>query len=551
MRRKIVIIGGVAGGAACATRLRRLNEDDEITMIEKGEYISFANCALPYYIGGVIEGLDEIIIQTPKEFEERFNIKVHTLTEAIKIDRERKRVVLKDLRNSSLSEIEYDILILSPGAFPLRPPLPGIDDERIFTLRTISDGDRIKKYIENHRPKEAVVVGGGFIGLEVSENLTRRGIKTTIIEKLTQVMPNLDPEIARILERHAVSHNVGLKLGSGITGFERANNRLVSLLENGEKISSDMAILAIGIRPETKIARDAGIDTEKNGAIIVDQEMRTSDPNIFAIGDAVVTKNPITDTKWGIALAGPAAKQARVVADAINNRNSSYAGAIGTSVVKFFELTVASVGCSEKYLNANQITYSKCYIHPFDHASYYPGATPMTIKLIFNNENGKIYGGEIVGTKGVDKRIDVIASAIHAGLSVMELKDLDLAYAPPYGSSKDPVNMAALVASNIVEGLSEVVHWHDIPSILQDGENYLLLDVRTDAERALGTIEGSSHIPIDKLRANLNKLPKDKTIVVFCQVGYRGYLAERILKQHGYKVKNLSGGYKTYIESIG
>lgn len=544
MARKIVIVGGVAGGATCAARLRRLSEEDEIVVLERGEYISFANCGLPYYVGDVIKEKDKLLVITAEHFRERFNVDVRTFNEAVKIDRDKKRVVVKDLKGNKEYSESYDVLILSPGAQPVRPPLPGIDDDRVFTLRTVPDAARIRSFVEETKAARAVVVGGGFIGLEMAENFRERGVNVTVVEMLPQVMPNLDPEIANLITQHMKLKNVGFVLGSGIKGFKRDKGKLVAEIQNGTEFACDLAVLAIGVRPDTRFIAEAGVDVEKNGAIKVDAKMRTNDPAIFALGDAVIVDNPIVDAKWGVALAWPANRQARVVADVINGIDESYPGTIGTSVVKIFDLTVASTGCSEKYLQRSGIAYQRSYTHSPHHVGYYPGAVPITIKLTFDPKTGKIFGVQAVGTSGVDKRVDVIAAAIRCGARVSDLKNLECAYAPPYGAAKDPVNVAGMAAENIISGKVDVVHWDEVERLQKEGAFFL--DVRTKDEYDLGTIAAATNIPVDEMRPRLDELPKDKPIVVFCQVGLRGYIAARMLSQRGFKVSNLSGGYKTY-----
>jgi len=545
MTKRIVIVGGVAGGATSAARLRRLSENDEIVLFERGEHISFANCGLPYYIGDVIKDKEKLLVTTADHFRERFNVDVRTKSEVIKLDRERKRVMVKDHSTGKEYEQEYDHLILSPGAQPIKPPLPGVDDERVFTLRTVPDAVRIKEYIEKKNAESAVVIGGGFIGLEMAENLHRRGIRVTVVEKLPQVMPNLDPEIANVITQHMKLKKVNFILGTGISGFSDSSGKLSADLENGDRLSCDMAILSIGVRPDTKFIADTGIEVEKNGAIRVDNQMRTNDPNIFAIGDAVMTDNPILGTRWGIALAWPANREARVVADVINGMDEKYPGTIGTSIVKIFDLTVAATGCSEKYLKQSNVSYKKIYTHSPQHVTYYPGATPISIKLLFDPSDGRIFGAQMIGLAGVDKRIDVLATAIRCGAKVTDLKNLELAYAPPYGAARDPINILGYVAENAITKKVDICQWDDVDRMRSEGDKYFL-DVRTPEEYSLGTVADASNIPVDELRQRLDEVPKDKSIVSFCQVGLRGYIASRILTQNGYKSMNMTGGYKTF-----
>lgn len=543
MARKIVIVGGVAGGATCAARLRRLSEDDEIVLIERGEHISFANCGLPYFVGDVIKEKKKLLVMTPDHFRERFNVDVRTRNEVLSIDRAAKKVKVKAEDGREYEE-SYDYLVLAPGAQPIRPPLPGIDDERVFSLRTVPDAERIKEYVESSGAESAVVVGGGFIGLEMAENLHNRGIRVTVVEKLPQVMPNLDEEVANVITQHMKLKRVNFQLGVGIAGFSSDGDTFFADLDNGEKFSCDLAILSIGVRPDTAFLKDSGLELEKNGAIKVDRKMQTGDKNIFAVGDAVIVDNPILGNKWGVALAWPANRQARVVADTINGEREEYPGTIGTSVVKIFDLTVAATGCSERYLKMQNVKYQKIYVHPSHHVTYYPGAVPISMKVIFDPENAKILGAQMVGSKGVDKRIDVIATAIRCNAKVTDLKNMECAYAPPYGAAKDPVNVAGMVAENILSGKVDVCHWDEIDGLREAG--YVFLDVRTEDEFKLGTMPGSTHIPVDELRDRIGELPKDMKYVVFCQVGLRGYVAARMLSQMGFAVKNLSGGYRTY-----
>jgi NADPH-dependent 2,4-dienoyl-CoA reductase/sulfur reductase-like enzyme/peroxiredoxin family protein/rhodanese-related sulfurtransferase/TusA-related sulfurtransferase len=545
--KKIVIVGGVAGGATCAARLRRLNEDSEIIMFEKGKYISFANCGLPYFIGDTIKERDRLLLQTPEGFRARFNIDVRIKSKVKKIDRKNKTVLVISLDTGEEYEESYDQLVLSPGSSPVRPPLPGIDGDRIYTLRTVPDAEKIKSFVDEKKPKRAVVVGAGFIGLEMAENLHDRGLHVTVVEKLDQVMATLDFEMANIITQHMKLKGINFILGSGISGFENGVEFKVSL-DDGRVLSSDLAILSIGVRPESMIASEAGLDVmERGGAIVVDDQMRTNDPDIFAIGDAVVVKNPILDKKWVVALAGPANRQARLVADIIEGGKEKYPGTIGTSILKIFDVTAASVGCTEKYLKAEGVKYEKIYTHTGNHVGYYPGATIISTKLLFRPEDGQILGSQMIGSSGVDRRIDIIATAMRLGAGIEGLKNLELAYAPPYGAAKDPINVTGLVAENLCSGKTEICHWHDIEKIQKDPQKYFLLDVRTEDEFFISTINGSINIPVDEIRSRLDEIPRDKTIVLFCQVGLRGYVAERMLRQKGFTAINLSGGYKSYV----
>ncbi|WKV07831.1 CoA-disulfide reductase [Thermoanaerobacterium sp. CMT5567-10] len=542
---KVVIVGGVAGGASAAARLRRLNEDAEIILFEKGEYISYANCGLPYYIGEVIKEREKLVVQTPEGMSKRFNIDIRTSSEVTKINPDEKIVVVHDIKNDRTYTESYDKLILSPGAEPIKPPMPGIDSKNIFTLRNIPDTFRIKDYVDYNNPKKAVVVGGGFIGLEVAENLKEVGLDVTVVELADHVMAPLDYEMASIVHQHLRDKGINLILKDGVKEFQHKDNSTTVVLNSGKTIDTDMVVLGIGVRPDIRLAKDAGLEIGERGGIKVNEYMQTSNPDIYAVGDAIEVKDYINGSNTLIPLAGPANKQGRIAADNICGRKSKYDGTQGTSVAKIFDLTVATTGNNETILKRAGIDYEKVIIHPNSHASYYPDALPMTIKLIFKKDDGKILGAQIVGFDGVDKRIDVIATAIRANMTVYDLEELELSYAPPYSSAKDPVNMAGFAASNILRGDISVFHWDEIENI--DVSKSIILDVRTDMEYQLGNIKGSINIPVDELRENLDKIPKDKNIYVYCQVGLRGYIACRILMQNGFKsVKNLSGGYKIY-----
>ncbi|WP_069650809.1 CoA-disulfide reductase [Caloranaerobacter ferrireducens] len=548
MSKKVLIVGGVAGGASTAARLRRLDETAEIIMFEKGEHISFANCGLPYYIGGTIEQRDALLVQTPEKMRSRFNIDVRVKNEVLSIDREKKEVKVKDLNSGKVYKESYDYLVLSPGASPIKPPIPGIDSPNIFTLRNIPDTDAIKEYVDNKKPKRAVVVGGGFIGIEMAENLYDRGLEVSIVEMADQVMGPIDFDMAQIVHQHIKSKDVKLYLKDGVKEFEYKDGVTKVTLQSGKTLDADIVILAIGVRPDSKLAIECGLEVNQRGGIIVDEYLRTSDKNIFAIGDAIEVVDFVNGSKTMIPLAGPANKQGRIVANNIAGREEKYKGTQGTSIAKVFDLTVASTGNNEKILNRMGKKYGKDYkialIHSKSHAGYYPGAIPMTIKLIFNLK-GKVLGAQIVGYDGVDKRIDVIASAIRFGGTIYDLKELELAYAPPYSSAKDPVNMAGFTAENILKRDVDVIMCNELEKL--DKNEVIILDVRDEIERELGYIEGSINIPLDELRNRLDELDKEKLIIPYCAIGLRGYLAARILKQNGFKkVKNLSGGYTTY-----
>ena len=542
---KLLIIGGVAGGATAAARARRLNEQAEIIVFERGEHISFANCGLPYYIGQVIKNRDDLLVTTMDAFSLRYKIDVRNFSEVIAIDRNRKMVKVKAIRTGDIYEETYDKIILSPGAEPVRPPIEGIELENIFNLRNIPDSDRIKNYLDRKRPGRGVIVGGGFIGLEMAENLVRRGVKTTIIEMLDQVMAPLDFEMAAIVHTHLKEKGVRCVLGHGVTSFSEKGGHITVTTDDGKHYESDLVILSIGIKPENRLAREAGLEIGKRGGIRVDASMRTSDPDIFAVGDAVEVKDFITGLPTMTALAGPANKQARIAADNALGRKSLFKGTLGTAVVKVFELTVASTGASEKRLKGEKIPHMVSFTHSGSHASYYPGAETMAIKLIFSPAHGKILGAQIVGKGGVDKRIDVIATAIRGAMTVYDLEELELAYAPPYSSAKDPVNVAGFVAANILKGDMDHIQWWELAGL--DREANILIDLRNKKElETSGVIEGAWHIPLDELRSHLSELDREKHYIPFCAAGLRAYFGHRILVQNGFQSRNLSGGYITY-----
>jgi CoA-disulfide reductase len=545
MSLKVVIVGGVAGGATASARLRRIDENAEIILFEKGEYISFANCGLPYYIGEVIKEKDKLVVQTPEKMKERFNIDIRIKSEVISIDKENKEVEIYDIVNNKKYKESYDKLVLSPGAEPIKPPLPGVESDKIFTLRNIPDTYRIKDYVDINRPKRAIVVGAGFIGLEVAENLHAKGVKVTVVELAEHVIGPLDYDMAAIVHQHMKAKDVEFYLKDAVKSFIDVDNCIIAELTSGRNLKADMVILGIGVRPEVRLAKEAGLKLGQLRGIEVDEYMRTSDENIYAVGDAVEINDYINGKKALIPLAGPANKQGRIAANNICGIKEKFKGTQGTSIVKIFDITVAITGNNEKALKRNEITYEKSFTHSPSHAGYYPGAIPMSIKLIFDNKTGKILGSQIIGYEGVDKRIDVIATAIRAGLTVYDLEELELAYAPPYSSAKDPVNIAGYVAANTINKSHEIFHWHDVENL--DKEKDILLDVRSPLENQVGAIKNSINIELDGLRDNLDKISKDKNIYVYCQVGLRGYIAYRILKQSGFKnVKNLSGGFKTY-----
>ncbi|WP_307995883.1 FAD-dependent oxidoreductase [uncultured Bacteroides sp.] len=541
---KVIIIGGVAGGATTAARIRRVDESAEIILLEKGKYISYANCGLPYYIGGVIEERDKLFVQTPEAFSTRFRVDVRTENEVIFIDRKRKTVTVRQSSEDTYEE-SYDKLLISTGASPVRPPLPGIDLSGIFTLRNVADTDKIKAYIDSHAPRQAVVVGAGFIGLEMAENLHAQGAKVSIVEMGNQVMTPIDFSMASLVHQHLMDKGVNLYLEQAVASFERDGKGLKVTFKNGQSIAADIVILSIGVRPETNLARAAGLTVGPAGGIAVNDYLQTSDESIYAIGDAIEYRHPITGKPWLNYLAGPANRQGRIAADNILGAKIAYEGSIGTSIAKVFDMTVASTGLPGKRLRVEGIDYMSSTIHPSSHAGYYPDAMPMSIKITFDKQTGRLYGGQIVGYDGVDKRIDELALVIKHEGTIYDLMKVEQAYAPPFSSAKDPVALAGYVAEDIIIGKTNPIYWRELRDI--EMENKFLLDVRTPDEFALGTLPGAVNIPLDELRDRLTELPKDRMIYTFCAVGLRGYLAYRILTQHGFeKVRNLSGGLKTY-----
>ena len=541
---KIIIIGGVAGGATTAARIRRVDETAEIILLEKGKHISYANCGLPYYIGGVIEEREKLLVQTPEACSTRFRVDVRTENEVIFIDRKKKTVTVRQSSEDTYEE-SYDKLLISTGASPVRPPLPGIDLPGIFTLRNVTDTDRIKEYINSHSPRKAVVVGAGFIGLEMAENLHAQGAKVSIVEMGNQVMAPIDFSMASLVHQHLMDKGVNLYLEQAVASFEREGKGLKVTFKNGQSISADIVILSIGVRPETSLARAAELTIGPAGGIAVNNYLQTSDEAIYAIGDAIEYRHPITGKPWLNYLAGPANRQGRIVADNILGAKIPYEGSIGTSIAKVFDMTVASTGLPGKRLRLEGIDYMSSTIHPASHAGYYPDAMPMSIKITFDKQTGRLYGGQIVGYDGVDKRIDGLALVIKHQGTVYDLMKVEQAYAPPFSSAKDPVAIAGYVAEDMITGKTNPVYWRELRDI--EMENKFLLDVRTQDEFALGSLPGAVNIPLDELRDRMSELPKDRMIYTFCAVGLRGYLAYRILTQHGFdKVRNLSGGLKTY-----
>ena len=558
---KIVIIGGVAGGASAAARARRLSEDAQIIMIERGPYVSFANCGLPYHIGGDIQERKNLLLQTPESFLSRFNVDVRVMNEVTSIDRANKSVVIKDLTTGESYSESYDFLLLSPGAGPVVPRIPGIDNPLTHSLRNIPDMDKIIHTVKMNNVKHATVVGGGFIGLEMMEAFHQLGINTTLLELAEQVMTPVDREMAGFAHAEIKAHGVDLRLGTALTAVEHIPSSHVPTLESGDDdpnahiqgtlklqlsddtlLDTDILIMAIGVKPETKLAQEAGLQIGALGGIYTNELMQTSDPAIYAVGDAVEEKDFVTGQSTLVPLAGPANRQGRMAADNMLGRSETYQGTQGTAICKIFDLAVASTGKNEKQLIKDGLRYEKVYVHTASHASYYPGAEVVSFKLLFDPETGKIYGAQAVGKDGVDKRIDVMAVAQRAGMTVEQLQHLELTYAPPFGSAKDVINQAAFVAMNIIKGDATPIHYHDIESLSED---QLLLDVRNPGELQNGFIEGAINIPVDQLRQRMEELPKDKEIVIYCQVGLRGNVAYRQLVNNGYKARNLIGGYRT------
>lgn len=542
---KHIIIGGVAGGATAAARIRRADEGAEIVMLERGKYISYANCGLPYYIGGVISDRERLFVQTPESFGKRFNIDVRVENEVVEIQPKEHTVTIRR-KDGSLYKETYDKLLLSPGASPVRPPLPGIDSEGIFTLRNVNDTDRIKTYLTTKNVKRAVVVGAGFIGLEMAENLHHAGVDVSVVEMGNQVMAPVDFSIAAHLHQHLTQKGVSLYLEQAVAAFERKGNEIRVMLKSGETIVADMVILSIGVRPETTLAKAAGLRIGETGGIWVDEYLQTSEADIYAVGDAIEFPHPITGKPWLNYLANPANRQGRIVADNMVEGNKyAYEGAIGTAIAKVFDMTVASTGLAAKRLKQLGMEYAVSVTHSGSHAGYYPDALPLTVKLVFHPKTGMLYGAQSVGYDGVDKRIDQIALLIKQGGTVYDLIRLEHAYAPPFSSAKDPIAIAGYVASNIISGAMPAITWREL--LATDRSGVMLLDVRTAEEFSFGSLPGAVNIPLDDLRERMQELPKDKEIIVFCAVGLRGYLAQRILRGHGYTaVRNLIGGYKTF-----
>jgi NADPH-dependent 2,4-dienoyl-CoA reductase/sulfur reductase-like enzyme/rhodanese-related sulfurtransferase len=541
MGKRVLIVGGVAGGASCAARLRRISETGEIILFDRGPYVSFANCGLPYYVGDVIQEEKKLLVASSELFRTRFQIEVRTENEVVAIDRAKQEVEVKRLRTGETYREKYDALVLSPGAAPIRPPLPGIDLPGIFVLRTILDSRSIRSWIAERNAKRAVVVGGGLVGLEMAENLVRRGLSVTVVEMLDQVLPPLDAEMAAPVHEHLIKNGVELQLSDAVAGFTPApDGGLNVTTKSGRAFPADLAILAIGVRPETKLAKDAGLVLGDRGGIRVDEAMRTSDPHIWAVGDAVESRDVVTGQWSVVPLAGPANRQGRVAADAIGGRQTRFRGIQATAVCGVFGLTIATTGASEKSLRAAGMAYQSIYVHPDHHVAYYPGAKTIHLKLLFSPGDGRILGAQAVGQEGAEKRIDVLAMAIQKQATVYDLEEAELCYAPQFGAAKDAVNMAGMAAANVLRGDVPLAHWGELP---QAG---VVLDVRDPKEFDAGHIEGAVHIPLPQLRDRLAELPQDREIMVYCKAGQRSYYATRILIQHGFKVKNLPGGFTTY-----
>lgn len=542
---KVVIIGGVAGGATAAARIRRLDEKAEIIVFEKSGYVSYANCGLPYYIGGVIQNKEELTLQTPESFWKRFQITMKVRHEVTGIFPERKTVAVKNLNTGESFEEVYDKLLISTGAKPVWPKLPGTDLDNLFTLRTVEDTLKIREFVEKNQPKSAVLAGGGYIGLELAENLRELGLDVTIVQRPKQLMNPLDGDMAAFVHAKMRSRGVKLMLGHTVEGFEKGEKGTRVLLKDEQPLEADMVILAIGVAPDSHLAKEAGLELGIKGSIVVNDRMETSAPDIFAAGDAVEVRHYITGEKALISLAGPANKQGRIAADNICGGDSRYPGSLGSSVIKVFDMTAASAGINERTAKQTGIDYDKVYLSPASHASYYPGGKVMTMKVIFEKKTYKLLGAQIIGYDGVDKRIDVLATAMYAGITALQLKELDLSYAPPYSSAKDPVNMAGFMIENIAEGRLKQFFTEDVENLPRDG-SVILLDARTPGEYARGHIEGFINIPVDELRDRISELDKKKKVYIICQSGLRSYIAYRILAQEGFDCRNFSGGFRLY-----
>lgn len=539
MGKRVLIVGGVAGGASCATRARRLSEEAEIIVFERGPYVSFANCGLPYYVGDVIKDEQDLLVANVTTFRDRFNIEVRTENEVLAIDRDRSEIEVRDRKTGRVYRERYDALVLAPGASPIRPPLPGIDLDGVFALRTIPDSRKIRSWIDSSCARKAVIVGGGFIGLEMAENLMERGLKVTVVDLADQVLPPLDPEMAGIVASHLADKGVDVKLGRSVSAFEQSESGFAVVTQDGERFDADVVILGIGVRPESTLASEAGVAVNERGGIIVNERMQTNDPKIWAVGDVTEDRDVVTGEKVQIPLAGPANRQGRVAADTIFGRDSYFRGVQATSVCGVMGKVVATTGANEKTLKANGRPFEKIYLHPGHHVGYYPGSKPISMKLLFDPRDGRILGAQAVGEAGVERRIDVIAMAIQLKGTVYDLEESELCYAPQFGAAKDPVNMAGMIAANVLRGDAGLAHWDEKMG------DAMLLDVRTEAEFAEGHLDNAVNIDVNDLRGRLGELPKDRPILVTCEVGQRGYYAQRLLKQNGYDARNLSGGMRT------
>jgi len=549
--KKIVIVGGVAGGMSAAARARRISEESQIIIFERSGYVSYANCGLPYYLGGEIESQDDLIVVTPEALKNKLNLDIRTSSEVVSIDPQSKVVSVKELNTNKIYDESYDELILSVGAAAIRPKVPGIELPGLFSLRSIEDVETIHSWVENQNPRTVVIAGGGFIGLEMAEQFVRRGLDVTLIDGKEQVLAPIDPEMAQLVHKELREHGVKLVLGQSIKGFlppEGAGEDIPKscwvLAGDHQPISADLVILGLGVRPEVALAREAGLTIGERGGIRVNEYLETSAAHIWAVGDTIEVRNPISNTWTLIALGGPANRQGRIVADNIFGAKRSYAGTLGTAILRVFDLTVACVGLNEGLLQASKTPYETIYLHPSHHASYYPGAERLDMKVLFHKESGALLGAQVVGKEGADKRIDVLATAIKAGMTIRDLSELELAYAPPFGSAKDPINLAGMAGTNVLDGLVEQVQWHQIGGL--DSDKTCLVDVRTKGERERGFIPGSIHIPLPELRNRLSEIPRGKEIVTYCQSGQRSYNASRLLRQSGFSVRNLSGGYLTW-----
>lgn len=544
MSKKVIIVGGVAAGASTAARLRRMDEDARIIVMERGEYISFANCGLPYYVGDVIKKRERLLIQTPASMYQRFNIDVRINTSVERILPQTKEVIVNDTTRGENYSESYDYLVLCPGAVPVKPDIPGIDRPNVFVIRNVPDSDAIKQYIDLYNPQSAVIMGGGFVGLEMAEMLYERNLDVAIVEAADQLLGPLDPEMASIIHSYLRDLDIKLYLGDRAVSLDGREQVEKITLNSGRTIPADLVILGIGVKPEVWLAQEAGLAIGSTGGILVDEYMQTSDPYIYAAGDAVQVRDFVTGTDSLVPLASPANRQGWLIANSLCGRPISYHGAQGTAIVKVMDMTAAATGKNEKALRKLGISFQACHGLPNSHATYYPGSSVMIFKLLFDPRDGKILGAQLVGQDGVDKRIDVIATAIHAGMTVYDLQELELAYAPPFSSAKDPVNLLAYAAANIVNGDVAVIHWPEVPEHLRLGA--FLIDARTAAEFAHGSVEGAYNIPVDEVRERLDEIPRDREILVYCGQGLRSYIVNRILRQKGYNVKNISGGYGLY-----